>query len=60
MRSWWFGYGAALLVMGILDGLWLGVVAKDFYRQEMGDLMAGSVRARCRPPCSISATLWAS
>lgn len=45
MSSWWFGYGAALLVLGALDGLWLGVVARDFYRQEMGDMMASSIRA---------------
>ena len=45
MNAWWFGYGTALLVMGVLDGLWLGVVARDFYRQEMGELMSPNVRA---------------
>ncbi len=44
MSRWWIGYGAATLVLGVLDALWLGLVARDFYRQEMGDLMADSVR----------------
>ncbi len=37
-------YLAALLVMGVLDALWLGVLAKDFYRQEMGAQMAEQIR----------------
>lgn len=37
-------YLAALLVMGILDALWLGLLAKDFYRAQMGDLMVEQVR----------------
>jgi uncharacterized membrane protein len=45
MSAWWLGYGAALLVMGVLDGVWLGLIARDFYRQEMGELMAPTVRA---------------
>jgi uncharacterized membrane protein len=44
MRVWWVGYGAALLVMGLLDGLWLGLVATDFYRRELGDLMRADPR----------------
>ena len=38
------GYGAALLVMGVLDALWLGVIARDLYRRELGELMAANVR----------------
>jgi uncharacterized membrane protein len=38
------GYGAALLVMGVLDALWLGVIARDLYRRELGELMAAQVR----------------
>jgi uncharacterized membrane protein len=45
MSAWWLGYGAALLVMGLLDGVWLGLIARDFYWQEMGELMAPTVRA---------------
>jgi uncharacterized membrane protein len=37
-------YLAALIVMGILDALWLGVLAKDFYRQEMGEQMVAQIR----------------
>jgi uncharacterized membrane protein len=44
MTSWWIGYGAALVVLGVLDGLWLGWLAIDFYRREIGDLMAPQVR----------------
>ncbi len=44
MSAWWFGYGAALLVIGLLDGLWLGYLARDFYRREIGELMASEVR----------------
>jgi uncharacterized membrane protein len=40
----WRGYVAALLVLGVLDALWLGWVARDFYRGEMGSLMAEQVR----------------
>jgi uncharacterized membrane protein len=44
MSAVWVGYGAALLVMGVLDALWLGVIARDLYRREIGDLMAANVR----------------
>jgi uncharacterized membrane protein len=39
-----WGYGAALLVMGVLDAVWLGVIARDLYRREIGELMAAQVR----------------
>lgn len=35
-------YLGALLVIGVLDALWLGVVAKDWYREAIGHLMAPS------------------
>ena len=44
MKIWLTGYGAALLVVGLLDGLWLGFIARDFYRRELGDLMADPIR----------------
>lgn len=44
MSAWWVGYGAALVVMGVLDAIWLGFVARDFYRHEVGSLMAGEVQ----------------
>lgn len=37
-------YVVALVVLGALDGVWLGWLAKDFYRSEMGALMADSPR----------------
>ena len=44
MSAVWVGYGAALLVMGVLDAVWLGFIARDLYRRELGDLMAANVR----------------
>lgn len=39
-------YLAALLVLGVLDGLWLGVFMKGFYRRHIGSQMADPVRWR--------------
>ena len=36
-------YGVALLALGALDGVWLGLIAKDFYRAGLGSLMAERV-----------------
>ena len=33
-----------LVVMGVGDGVWLGALAKNLYKREMGDLMADPVR----------------
>lgn len=40
----WLAYGAALIVMAVLDAVWLGLVAREFYRDEMGELLAPQVR----------------
>ncbi|MES2183893.1 MAG: DUF2177 family protein [Pseudomonadota bacterium] len=37
-------YLAALVTIAVLDGLWLGFVAKDLYKTEMGALMNDSPR----------------
>ena len=37
-------WGVALIVMGMLDALWLGWLALDFYKTELGPLMTDSVR----------------
>ena len=37
-------YGIALVAMLLLDGLWLGWLARDFYRRELGSLMTDSIR----------------
>lgn len=33
------GYVAALLVIGVLDALWLGWLARGFYQREIGPLL---------------------
>jgi uncharacterized membrane protein len=38
-------YVVVLLVVLGLDALWLGFLAGDYYKREMGPLMSGSVRA---------------
>ena len=43
-RQFFATYAVTLLVMLALDGLWLGWLANDFYRQELGPLMADTVR----------------
>ena len=40
MLSYLAAYGATAVVMLTLDILWLGVVAKSFYRDGIGHLMA--------------------
>lgn len=37
-------YFTLLLVIGALDALWLGWLARDFYQRELGPLMAAQVR----------------
>lgn len=42
--QWAIAYAVAFIVIALLDGIWLGVLAKDFYRRELGTLMTDSVR----------------
>jgi uncharacterized membrane protein len=37
-------YVAVLIAIGVLDAVWLGVIIRDFYKREMGSLMAESFR----------------
>lgn len=37
-------YGIALVIFLILDGIWLGLLARSFYSSRMGDLMADPIR----------------
>lgn len=39
-----WGYAAALLAVGVLDGLWLGVLARNFYQAEMVAVAAESFK----------------
>ncbi|MEP6875319.1 MAG: DUF2177 family protein [Burkholderiales bacterium] len=44
LATFFAAYAVALVVMGALDALWLGWLAIDFYRHELGALMTDSVR----------------
>ncbi|WP_395710404.1 DUF2177 family protein [Reyranella sp.] len=39
MKAVPIGYAAALLTIVVLDALWLGVVARDFYYARLGSLL---------------------
>ncbi|KQU80982.1 MULTISPECIES: DUF2177 family protein [unclassified Rhizobacter] len=43
MRTYLVPYVAALVVLLALDGLWLGLIAMDWYRAGIGHLMAQQV-----------------
>jgi len=43
-KTFFAAYAVALVVMGALDAVWLGWLAIDFYRRELGPLMTDSVR----------------
>ncbi len=45
MTPWIWTYGAALLTLAVLDGVWLGLVARGFYQREMVAVAAESFRA---------------
>lgn len=40
MKTSVISYGFTALAFLIIDGIWLGLVARDFYKSQMGDLMA--------------------
>jgi uncharacterized membrane protein len=42
--NWLRIYLAICVPLLILDGIWLGLIAKDFYRRELGDLMASPIK----------------
>ncbi|MGJ8559710.1 MAG: DUF2177 family protein [Litorimonas sp.] len=44
LSTWLICYAATLFVFLIVDLLWLGLVAKDFYAGQLGSLMAENVR----------------
>ncbi|ABC63205.1 DUF2177 family protein [Erythrobacter litoralis] len=43
--TWIIAYIAAALVFGILDAIWLGWAGNNFYRPNIGEIMADSFRA---------------
>jgi uncharacterized membrane protein len=40
MKKYLILYLATTVVLVLIDGVWLGVIAKDFYRSRIGHLMA--------------------
>ncbi|MCA0304536.1 MAG: DUF2177 family protein [Proteobacteria bacterium] len=44
MRTFLIGWIAALAALAVLDALWLGVVARDLYRDKMGTLLTDQPR----------------
>lgn len=39
MKTWFVAYATALASLLVLDGLWLGIVARTFYKARIGDLL---------------------
>jgi uncharacterized membrane protein len=39
LKTWLTAYGAALASLLVLDGLWLGVIAREFYMARVGHLL---------------------
>lgn len=39
MKNYLIAYGAAIVAFLVIDGIWLGVVAKNFYADNLGDLL---------------------
>lgn len=39
MKTLIASYAIALGVLAVIDALWLGVVARDFYKSQLGDLL---------------------
>jgi len=37
-------YGIATVILFILDFIWLGTIAKDFYRNQLGDMMLDDIK----------------
>ncbi|MEO8717384.1 MAG: DUF2177 family protein, partial [Burkholderiales bacterium] len=42
--QWLLAWGAAFVALAVLDGAWLGWLARDFYKRELGALMAEKIR----------------
>lgn len=44
MKPYLIAYAAAILAFLTIDGIWLGLVAKSFYRKNLGDLLRKNIR----------------
>lgn len=45
MKSFIIAYIAAIVAFLVIDGLWLGVVAKSFYAEKLGELLRKDILA---------------
>jgi len=43
MKSFLIAYGACLFTFLVIDAIWLGLIAKKFYAEQLGDLMRPDV-----------------
>lgn len=43
MKSFFIAYAAAIVAFLIIDGIWLGVVAKSFYAQQLEGLLRAPI-----------------
>lgn len=43
MKSFLIAYGVAVVAFLLIDGIWLGVVAKSFYAEQLGGLLRTSL-----------------
>lgn len=39
MKTYFVGYGAALVTLAVLDAVWLGMVGREFYKARLGPLL---------------------
>ena len=39
MKSFFIAYGASLFTFLVIDAIWLGLIAKKFYAEQLGELM---------------------
>lgn len=44
MMQWFAAYAGALIVFGVVDIAWLSMMGNVFYKPELGDMLASSVR----------------
>ncbi len=44
MKTYLAGYAAALAALAMLDGLWLGLIAREFYKARLGQLLLDQPR----------------
>lgn len=55
MRTYGIAYAGTLRSFLLIDAIWLGVVAKNFYRDQLGELMLRH-RTSLSLPSSISSS----